>query len=89
MTLDRSKIIKDFKNKINILKKHNHYYYNKDKPKISDSEYDKLKKELSSMEDNYDFLKKLNLLSNIVGAAPLNKFKRFPFAPNALFVKCL
>ena len=78
MTSDRSKIIKDFKNKITILKKHNHYYYNKDKPKISDSEYDKLKKELSSMEDNYDFLKKLNLLSNIVGAAPLNKFKKIP-----------
>ena len=34
------------KKKISILKKHNHYYYNQDKPKISDGDYDELKKEL-------------------------------------------
>ena len=47
MTISRSKIIKDFKNKISILKKHNHYYYNKDNPKITDSDYDELKKNYS------------------------------------------
>ena len=78
MTLNRSKIIKDFKNKVAVFKKHNHYYHNKDNPKITDSEYDKLKKELFLMEENYNFLKELNLLSNMVGATPLNKFKKIP-----------
>ncbi len=76
MTISRSKIIKDFKNKISILKKHNHYYYNKDNPKITDSDYDELKKKLFLMEKNYNFLKKLNLLSNIIGSPPLNKFNK-------------
>ncbi len=76
MTLDRSKIIKDFKNKISILKKHNHYYYNKDNPKITDSDYDELKKELFLMEKSYNFLKKLDLLSKMVGSPPLNKFSK-------------
>ncbi len=78
MTLNRSKIIKDFKNKVAVFKKHNHYYHNKDNPKITDSEYDKLKKELFLLEENYNFLKELNLLSNMVGATPLNKFKKIP-----------
>ena len=30
------------------------------------------------MEENYNFLKELNLLSNMVGATPLNKFKKIP-----------
>ena len=76
MTLDRSKIIKDFKNKISILKKHNHYYYNKDNPKITDSDYDELKKELFLMEKSYNFLKKLDLLSKMVGSPPLIKFSK-------------
>ena len=76
MTLNRSKIIKDFKNKISILKKHNHYYYNKDNPKITDSDYDELKKELFLMEKSYNFLKKLDLLSKMVGSPPLNKFSK-------------
>ena len=44
MTSDRSKIIKDFKNKITILKKHNHYYYNKNKPRYQIASIFKLKK---------------------------------------------
>ena len=38
-------IVKNFKKKIKILKKHNDLYFNYDKPRISDSEYDKLKNE--------------------------------------------
>ena len=37
-------IIKRFKKKIETLKKHNRLYFTKDKPEISDSEYDKIKK---------------------------------------------
>ena len=73
---EKSKIINDYKNKINTLKQHNHYYYNKDNPKISDKDYDILKKEILLLEEKNSFLKKLNLLSSIIGATPLNKFKK-------------
>ena len=73
---EKSKIINDYKNKINTLKQHNHYYYNNDNPKISDKDYDTLKKEILLLEQKNSFLKKLNLLSPIVGASPLNKFKK-------------
>ena len=75
---NKSEIINYFKKKLEILKKHNHYYYNKDNPKISDQEYDELKKELIILERDNDFLKKLKLLSNIVGAKPSNRFSKIP-----------
>ena len=52
---NKSEIINYFKKKLEILKKHNHYYYNKDNPKISDQEYDELKKELIILERDNDF----------------------------------
>ncbi len=70
-------LIKEFKEKVKELKKHNILYFNKDKPIISDAEYDNLKRELLKIEKSNKFLKKLNLLSNIVGAPPTNKFKKF------------
>ncbi len=73
---ERSKILNDYKKKIENLKKHNNYYYNEDSPKISDQEFDNLKKEIENLEKKYFFLKELNLLSKIVGATPLNKFKK-------------
>ena len=44
------KIIKDFELKVKNLKKHNHRYYNLDKPLITDGEYDKLKQELLELQ---------------------------------------
>ena len=76
--MGKKKIEDLYKNKISILKKHNHYYYNQDKPKISDGDYDELKKEVLLLEKNNSFLKKLNLSSNFVGAKPTNKFKKIP-----------
>ncbi len=73
---EKLKIVNNFKKKINILKKYNHHYYNEDSPKISDQDYDKLKKELQTLEKKNNFLKELNLLSKIVGATPSNKFKK-------------
>ena len=69
-------LIKHFKEKIKEIQKHNHFYYNNDKPKISDADYDKLKKEITQLEENYEFLKSLKLLDDLVGAAPTNKFKK-------------
>ena len=69
--------IKEFKKKVKELKKHNNLYFNQDKPIISDAEYDNLKKKLLKIEETNKSLKKLNLLSSIVGAPPTNKFKKF------------
>ena len=42
----KEKIINQFKQKIKILKKHNKNYFEDDNPKISDADYDSLKKEI-------------------------------------------
>ena len=73
---DKSKIIKEFRSKINELRDHNKYYFSEDNPKITDAKYDELKKNIFILEKKYPFLKKLNLTNNLVGAAPANKFKK-------------
>ncbi len=70
------KIIKDFKEKVKILKKNNDFYFNEDSPQVTDGEYDKFKKDLINLERKYSFLKDLNLLTSLVGAPPKNKFKK-------------
>ena len=70
------KIIKDFKEKVKILKKNNDFYFNEDSPQVTDGEYDKFKKDLINLESKYSFLKDLNLLTSLVGAPPKNKFKK-------------
>ncbi len=72
---DKSKIVSKYKKKIELLKRHNKFYFSDDNPEISDSEYDDLKKEIFKLEKQHSFLKKLNL-SKIVGAPPTNKFKK-------------
>ena len=74
--MKKSEILKIYKDKVKELKKHNFLYFNKDSPKISDAEYDKLKEELIKLEESNSSLKKLNLLQNIVGSKPTNKFKK-------------
>ncbi len=74
--ISKSKILNNYKRKINLIKKHNYFYFTKDNPKISDSEYDQLKKDLLDIEKKYPYLKELNLKDNIIGASPSNKFKK-------------
>ena len=72
----KNTLLKEYKQKILDLKKHNNLYFNEDSPKITDQEYDALKNELIKLENKYLFLKNLNLSSKIVGAKPTNKFKK-------------
>ncbi len=75
--MDKKKLlINQYKKKINILKKHNKLYFNQDKPEISDSQYDDLKREIITLEKENVFLKKLKLNLNFVGSPPSNKFKK-------------
>ena len=72
----KNEIIKKFKNLISNLKEHNKFYYVEDSPKILDSEYDLLKKNILKLEEKYPFLKKIEKVKDIVGAKPSNKFKK-------------
>ena len=76
MLKEKSDIIKDYQKKIKLIKKYNKLYYNDDSPSVSDSEYDKLKKEVIDLEDQNRFLKKFGSIKNIVGSKPSNKFKK-------------
>ena len=70
------KIKNDYAKKIKILLSHNENYYDKNNPKISDKEYDDLKKEILKFEKKYDFLKKENSPSKIVGFKPSKNFTK-------------
>ena len=72
----KNKIITDYKKKVNLVKKYNEYYFKYDNPKISDAEYDNLKKDIISLEKKFNFLKELGLFENSVGFSPSNKFKK-------------
>tara|TARA_E500000178_G_scaffold344396_1_gene392604 strand:- start:2949 stop:4982 length:2034 start_codon:yes stop_codon:yes gene_type:complete len=72
----KNEIIKKFKDLISSLKHHNKLYFVNDSPKITDSEYDILKKKIYNLEKKYPYLNKIEKLSSIVGAKPSNKFKK-------------
>ena len=73
---EKNEIIKEFKNLISNLKKHNKYYYVDDSPKITDAEYDELKNKLLNYESKYPYVREFGTISNIVGAEPSKKFKK-------------
>ena len=72
----KKEILNNHQSKLKKLKKHNYYYYSKDAPKITDSEYDDLKKEIIDLENNYPFLKKKETVDSIIGSKPSNKFNK-------------
>ena len=73
----KKKIILKHKKNLEVIKKHNENYFTKDKPTISDAEYDKLKIDALNFENNYPYLQKFESISNIIGAKPLKQFKKF------------
>ena len=73
---NKSQITSLFKKKISEIKKHNDYYFNKDRPVISDKDYDNLKREIIELQNKYKFLKDQKPLENLVGSPPTNKFKK-------------
>jgi DNA ligase (NAD+) len=77
MVKDIREITKAYVEKVGVLKKHNQAYHNNDKPSITDSEYDNLKKEILNLEKTYSFLlKKFKSVNNLIGAPIENKFKK-------------
>jgi DNA ligase (NAD+) len=72
----KKNIINLYKKKIKNIKEHNKSYFIKDNPKISDSEYDKIKKEILELEKKYSYLKEIDSIDKIIGAEPSNKFEK-------------
>ena len=56
------------------IEKHNKFYYEKSSPKISDRDYDNLKKKLVIFEKKNKFLKKNSSPTNKVGYKPSKNF---------------
>tara|TARA_B100001175_G_scaffold160094_1_gene135606 strand:- start:361 stop:2382 length:2022 start_codon:yes stop_codon:yes gene_type:complete len=71
---NRNFIKKEYDKKLKELNKHNQHYYEKSRPKISDAEYDKLKKDIINLEDQNLFLKSKNSPSILIGAKPSKSF---------------
>ena len=69
-------IKKNYLKKIEKIQKHNKLYYNKSKPIISDQEYDKLKKEVFDLENEFSFLKNDKSPSISVGYKPSKNFNK-------------
>ena len=72
--MKEAEIKKYYKKKINELKNHNKLYFEKSSPKISDKEYDEIKKEILDLENKFSFLKSSSSPSNSLGFAPSKNF---------------
>jgi DNA ligase (NAD+) len=74
--MSKKKIQTEYIEKISFLNKLNKYYYDNSNPKVSDLEYDKLKKEILLIEEKHKFLKSSKSPSKIVGFKPSKNFKK-------------
>ena len=73
----QNKIIKKLYNsKIELIKKYNKSYFNKNKSIVSDQEYDDIKNEILVLEAKYDFLESKYSPSKSVGFKPSKNFKK-------------
>ncbi len=71
------KLIKDkYKEKIKLIKRFNKKYYDENISEITDSEYDKLKKEIILLENKYSYLKSKDSPSTLIGYKPSKNFKK-------------
>jgi len=76
MSKKQDEIIKNYKKQTSLIKKHNVHYHSEDSPKIADSAYDNLKREVLELEKKFSFLKKIGSVANLIGSLPSNKFKK-------------
>ena len=74
--MNKKKIKTEYKKKIKLIYESNKFYYDKNKPLLSDSKYDEIKNEILLLESKYSFLKDKNSPSKIVGFKPSKNFKK-------------
>ena len=68
--------LKNYKKKLKLLDKYNKFYYQNQKPLISDKKYDELKSEILELERKYS-LTNPKSPSTRVGYKPSKKFEKF------------
>ena len=73
---DEKEVIKRLEKLASLIKKYNYHYHYKDKPIISDREYDLLIKKNQELEKQYPKLKLRNSPNNIIGSKIKNKFNK-------------
>ena len=71
-----SSSLKDYKNKLNLLEKYNKFYYQDQKPIVSDKEFDKSKREILELEKKHGF-DDTKSPSTKIGYKPSKKFQKF------------
>ncbi len=74
--MKKKQIEEKYNNYINLFKKYNNYYYNKNKSVVSDREFDELKLKIIHLEEKYNYLKSTDSPKNIVGHRPSKNFKK-------------
>ena len=74
--MNKKNIKENYLKKIRLIQKNNFHYYNKDKPIISDQEFDILKKDIISLENKYQFLKSDQSPTKTVGFKPSKNFQK-------------
>ncbi len=73
---NKIKIEEEYKRKLKKLLDFNKAYFEKDKPKVSDADFDNLKNELLKLSKKYPFLKTIQNIDNLVGYSPSSKFAK-------------
>ena len=66
----------DYLKKINLVQKYNKHYHDKNKPIISDQEFDLIKKEIIDLEKKYEFLNSKFSPARSVGFKPSKNFQK-------------
>jgi len=74
--MSKNLIIKDYLGKISLLQKYNKNYYDRDKPVVSDQQFDLLKKNIIDLENEYQFLKSKESPTRSVGFKPSKNFHK-------------
>jgi len=76
MPKKKDNITKYYLKKIKLIEQYNKFYYDQDSPRVSDQEYDDLKKEIIELKEKNSFLKKNGLIDTKVGFKPSSKFNK-------------
>ena len=74
--MNKKEIEKQYKIKIKLFYNYNKHYYEKNKPFVTDKEYDELKKDILIFEKKFNFLDSKYSPSKIVGFKPSKNFKK-------------
>jgi DNA ligase (NAD+) len=74
--MHKREIENKYKKKIKLINDYNKFYYDNSEPKVSDREYDELKKSILLLEEKFSFLNSKNSPSKIVGFKPSKNFKK-------------